>query len=127
MIVFKISEDCRCCENLFLEGILVVISVRSVGSRKKTSTRKFVLHTTTSSFKNKTNKKQRSFKYVKYFFSLLSLGSGSNMLFSKLNSTQFLWIHLNIARVEGIQYIQCVRYPIWFNSMFAFCQKKWFI
>ena len=89
MIVFKISEDCRCCENLFLEGILVVISVRSVGS-KKTSTRKFVLHTTTSSFKNKTNIKQRSFKYVKYFFSLLSLGSGSNMLFSKLNSTQFL-------------------------------------
>ena len=62
-------KDCRCCENLFLEGILVVISVRSVGSRKKTSTRKFVLQTTASSYKNKANKKkQKGFKYVKYCF-----------------------------------------------------------
>ena len=61
-------RDCRCCGNLFLEGILVVISVRSAGSRKKTSTRKFVLHTTTSSYKNKVNIKQKGLKYVKYCF-----------------------------------------------------------
>ena len=78
----------------------MVISVRSVGSRKKTSTRKFVLHTTTSSYKNKANIK-KGLRHVKYLFFIGSESNifRSNKLFRKLNST-ILWIRLNIARVE---------------------------